>query len=221
MKKLFATLLGLAIAVPVMAEPKLDDKSLAALGCMKLRECTTGVFQIESYEDYESLSDRWWSNKDKQELIALIDRLNLAGVEVFVAADRHFPRAHRALYFTDVNRLFINAYYLDDPNVILELFRHEGWHAVQDCMAGTIKNTFIAVIFDPELIPNKYKLDADIRYGMFQPKAIPWEQEALFAADQPNMTADALNACIGGEMWNEYQPTDLTRAWLEKYGYID
>jgi hypothetical protein len=28
----------------------------------------------------------------------------------------------------------------------MSVMRHEGWHAAQDCMAGTIKNSMIAII---------------------------------------------------------------------------
>ena len=42
--------------------------------------------------------------------------------------------------------MFFNEKYLSTPNVLLKVLRHEGWHTAQDCMAGTIDNTFTAVI---------------------------------------------------------------------------
>ena len=35
--------------------------------------------------------------------------------------------------------------------------RHEGWHAAQDCMAGTIDNSFIAIIKPQEEVPKMYQ----------------------------------------------------------------
>ena len=32
------------------------------------------------------------------------------------------------------------------PGVVMSVMRHEGWHAAQDCIAGTIDNNFIAII---------------------------------------------------------------------------
>ena len=100
------------------------------------------------------------------------------------------------------------------------VLRHEGWHAAQDCMAGTIDNTFIAVIHNPDVVPERWKLSAQARYGLFQSNAIPWEQEAIWAGHTPFMTADALNACASGAMWTEYDPTPKTREWLTNQGYI-
>ena len=61
---------------------------------------------------------------------------------------------------------------------------------------------------------------ADLRYGIMQPHAVPWEQEAIWAGDTEYMTTDALNACASGAMWQEYEPTPLTREWLENKGFI-
>ena len=35
------------------------------------------------------------------------------------------------------------------------------------------------------------------------------------------MTMKALKACAAGKMWEVYEPTPLTRKWLEAEGYID
>jgi hypothetical protein len=31
----------------------------------------------------------------------------------------------------------------------------------------------------------------------------------------------ALESCANGTMWTDYEPTPLTRKWLEAEGYID
>ena len=39
----------------------------------------------------------------------------------------------------------------------MSVVRHEGWHAAQDCMAGTIKNNMIAIIKNEEDVPGIWK----------------------------------------------------------------
>ena len=36
------------------------------------------------------------------------------------------------------------------PNTLMSVMRLEGWHAAQDCMAGTIENSMIAIIMNEE-----------------------------------------------------------------------
>jgi len=99
----------------------------------------------------------------------------------------------------------------------MSVMRHEGWHAAQDCMAGTIDNSFIAIIMPEDTVPMIWRELAERTY----PKsALPWEAEASWAGRTESMTANALNACAAGEMWNEYEPTPLTRKFLVEKGYI-
>jgi len=99
------------------------------------------------------------------------------------------------------------------------VMRHEGWHAAQDCMAGTIENNFIAIIHDQEKVPEMYQAIVKSAY-MSQPKAIPWEKEAYWAGHTEGMTASALKSCAAGTMWTDYEPTPMTREWLVEKGYI-
>ena len=230
MKKILATMaMALAVAIPsaALAEPKPEPYTIAAMGCMKLNECTDGVVQVSSVEDLKELfGDDWVYNYNQgdvfyQELYAIFDRLNKIGIKVYIADGFNFPRTHRGSYYTDTNTFYLNKDWVKSPEVFIKVLRHEGWHAAQDCMAGGIDNTFIAVILNDETIPQRYKLDAELRYGLLQPRAIPWEQEAIWAANEPGMTADALNACASGPMWNEYEPTPMTKDWLEREGYIN
>jgi len=95
--------------------------------------------------------------------------------------------------------------------------RHEGWHAAQDCMAGTIDNSLIAIIMPEDEVPMIWRVLAERTY----PKsALPWEAEAGWAGRTEGMTAAALDACAGGKMWEVYEPTPLTREYLEKEGFI-
>ena len=232
MKKLFAALAAsaaLCAPLPAMALEMSEtpqSNTTARMGCMKLKECTEGVHRVENMQDViDVLGDRWvWTDEHEEdfgmEMIALFDRLNAAGVKVYLAEGYNFPRTHRGSYYTDTNEFYLNAEWVKDPAIFMLVMRHEGWHAAQDCMAGTLDNTMIAVIHLPEDVPQRYQTSAEIRYGMFAPKAIPWEAEAIWAGNTPMMTADALNACASGPMWEEYEPTPLTREWLESNGYI-
>ena len=104
------------------------------------------------------------------------------------------------------------------PGTLMMVMRHEGWHAAQDCMAGTINNSMIAIIMDEDKVPKIWQEIATDTYR-FQPGAIPWEKEAFWAGKTENMTMNALAACARGNMWEVYPPTPMTNEWLEKNGY--
>ena len=87
----------------------------------------------------------------------------------------------------------------------------------QDCMAGTIDNSLIAIIMPEEAVPTIWRTLAERTY----PKnAVPWEAEAGWAGRTEGMTAKALEACATGKMWEVYEPTPLTREYLVEEGYI-
>ena len=95
--------------------------------------------------------------------------------------------------------------------------RHEGWHAAQDCMTGTIKNSMLAIIKNEEDVPGYWR---EVVEDTYPEHAVPWEAEAFWAGHTADMTADALKVCATGTMWDVYQPTPLTRKWLVEEGYI-
>ena len=105
------------------------------------------------------------------------------------------------------------------PGVVMSVMRHEGWHAAQDCMAGTINNNFIAIIKNEEDVPKIWQAIAKDTYKS-QPHAIPWEKEAYWAGHTEGMTAAALESCARGTMWTDYDPTPMTREWLVEKGFI-
>ena len=102
-------------------------------------------------------------------------------------------------------------------SVLMSVTRHEGWHAAQDCMAGTIDNSLIAIIKPEDSVPKIWREMVERTY----PKsAVPWEAEASWAGKEEGMTAQALDACAVGKMWEVYEPTPMTREWLEENNYI-
>jgi len=192
--------------------------SMDAMGCMLLRECTKDVEEVFSILDVSSK----YPNTEEYTPFALefnnmLMSLNQIGVKVYLADERYFPKMHRGVYHTVSNNFFLNKKYMDNPGTLMMVMRHEGWHAAQDCMAGSIKNSMIAIIHNEEKVPMIWRTMAERTY----PKsAVPWEAEAGWAGRTEGMTMKALQSCAAGTMWKDYELTPLTRKWLEEEGFI-
>ena len=125
---------------------------------------------------------------------------------------------HRGVYHTVGNNFFLNEKWMVKPNRVMSTMRHEGWHAAQDCMAGSIDNTLMAIIHPEEDVPGYWK---EIVKGTYPEHAVPWEAEAFWAGHTAGMTQEALAACASDTpMWETYPPTPMTREWLTENGYI-
>ena len=223
MKKFIMSVLAAAsIATPALADNSKITKgynSMDAMGCMLLRECTNGVKEVYSLLDISSE----YPNTDEFTFVAnefnnMLVSLNQVGVKVFLADDKYFPPGHRGVYHTVGNNFFLNRTHMGRPNILMQVMRHEGWHAAQDCMAGTIKNSMIAIIKPEEEVPMIWRVMAERTYPE---AAVPWEAEAGWAGRTEKMTMKALAACAAGEMWKVYEPTPLTRKWLVENNYLD
>jgi len=211
-------------AAPVAAAPSLpivkEYYTMDSMGCMLLQECTEDVKRIRSIQDIrDSYPD---SDYDRVaiEFDNIIESFDKIGVGVFLAHQKYFPIGHRGVYHTVGNNLFLNDAFMHRQIALMAVTRHEGWHAAQDCMAGTIENSMLAIIHNEDDVPKIWQDIATRTYRDF-PDAIPWEKEAFWAGMSGNMTSNALDACVAGEMWKVYPPTPLTGEWLKKYGYID
>jgi hypothetical protein len=221
MKKIIMGLLAAAsVSVPALADDSKITKgynSMDAMGCMLLRECTDGVVEVESIAtiadeypntDYSSVAD---------EFHAMLVAFKQVGVGVFLADDKYFPVGHRGVYHTVSNNFFLNKTHMGRTSYLMSVMRHEGWHAAQDCMAGSIENSLIAIIKPEDEVPVIWRVMAERTY----PKsAVPWEAEASWAGRTEGMTMKALQACATGAMWEIYEPTPLTRKYLVEEGYI-
>ena len=226
MKKIIAMAAAAAVALPALIAPsRADDAKITkgyhtmdAMGCMLVRECTDGVKEVTSLLDISSQ----YPNTDEFTFVAhefnsMLVSLNSVGVGVFLAPERYFPHTHRGVYHTVGNNFFLNRKFMGNPGVLMQVMRHEGWHAAQDCMAGSIGNSIIAIIKPEEEVPMVWRVMAERTY----PKsAVPWEAEAGWAGRTEGMTMKALAACAAGNMWEVYEPTPLTRKWLVEEGYI-
>ena len=221
MKKIIMSLLAAAsLSAPALADDSKITKgynTMDAMGCMILRECTNGVDKVESISsvadeypdtDYSIVAD---------EFNAMLVALEQVGVEVFLADSKYFPHTHRGVYHTVSNNFFLNRKFMGSTNYLMQVMRHEGWHAAQDCMAGSINNSLIAIIKPEEEVPVIWRVMAERTY----PKsAVPWEAEAGWAGRTEGMTMKALQVCAAGEMWKVYPPTPLTEKWLKEEGFI-
>jgi hypothetical protein len=226
MKRLMATVaLGLSMTVGGVAVAQ-EDKitkgfySFDAMGCMLLKECTDGVKKIKSTEDLRAeFPDSDW-DYISNEFDRIMDAFDQIGVDVHLADEKYFPVGHRGVYHTVSNHFYLNKTYVHRPHVLMSVVRHEGWHAAQDCMAGTIKNNLIAIIHNEEDVPKYWAEIATSTYRSM-PHAIPWEKEAFWAGHTEGMTQAALESCARGKMWEKYSPTPMTKEWLVENGYIN
>jgi hypothetical protein len=217
----------LLLALMLMGSPAMADhtsghikgyNSMDSMGCMLLRECTDGVEEVFSLLDISSQ----YPNTESYTPVAaefnhMLASLNQIGVRVFLADSKYFPPMHRGVYHTVSNNFFLNRKYMDNPGTLMMVMRHEGWHAAQDCMAGTIDNSMIAIIKPEEEVPIIWRVMAERTYPE---SAVPWEAEAGWAGRTENMTMEALATCASGKMWEKYTPTPLTKKWLQENNYM-
>ena len=208
------------VASPAFAGESKTPKefyTMDSMGCMLLRECTKDVQRVESIatiadtypdSDYVIIADEFHN---------MLTSLDQIGVNVFLADEKYFPVGHRGVYHTVGNNFFLNKTYMRRPGVLMSVMRHEGWHVAQDCMAGTIENSLIAIIKPEEEVPMIWREMVERTY----PKhAQPWEAEATWAGKTEGMTQKALQSCAKGTMWTDYEPTPLTRKYLVEEGYL-
>ena len=222
MKKLFLAAILTLTPMSAVADHKEGHikgyNTYDSLGCMIVRECKDDVDEVFSLLDVSSNYENMESfTPVALEFNNMLMSLNQVGVQVFIADEKYFPPGHRGVYHTVSNNFFLNKKYMDNPGVLMSVMRHEGWHAAQDCMAGSIENSMIAIIKPEEEVPMLWRVMAKRTYPA---SAVPWEAEATWAGKTEGMTMEALQACAAGNMWEVYEPTPLTRQWLEEEGYL-
>ena len=214
-------LTAVSFGTPALADPKLEKGfySMDAMGCMIVRECTDGIQQVFSLLDISSQypnTDEFYTVSD--EFNRMLVALNQIGVKVFLAPEKYFPPGHRGVYHTVTNNFYLNKRFMHRPNILMTVMRHEGWHAAQDCMAGTIENSLIAIIKPEEDVPSIWR---EMVEKVYPKSAVPWEAEAKWAGRTEGMTMKALEVCAAGKMWEVYKPTPLTEKWLRENNYIN
>ena len=219
-KTIFAMLAAVSLGTPAFADDSKITKgynSMDAMGCMLLRECTDGVQRIENISTIADVYPDTDFDFVANEFHTMLSAFEQIGVGVFLADSKYFPIDHRGVYHTVSNNFFLNKRYMDRAGTLMSVVRHEGWHAAQDCMAGTIKNSMIAIIKSEEEVPMIWK---EMVKRTYPAHAQPWEAEATWAGKTEGMTMKALQSCAAGTMWSDYEPTPMTREWLVENGYI-
>ena len=193
-KTILAMLAAVSLSTSALADSKITKgyNTMDAMGCMLLRECTDGVKEVFSLLDISSE----YPNTDEFTFVAdefnnMLVSLNQVGVKVFLADDKYFPVNHRGVYHTVGNNFFLNRTHMGRPGTLMMVMRHEGWHAAQDCMAGSIKNSLIAIIKPEEEVPMIWRVMAERSYPA---NAVPWEAEAGWAGRTEGMTMKALQS---------------------------
>ena len=221
MKKfIIGALMALSIGTPVFAEDKITKgyNSYDSMGCMLLLECTDGVEQVTNLLDISSQYPNTSSfTPIATEFNNMLSSLSRIGVKVFLADQKYFPPGHRGVYHTVGNNFFLNKAFMGRPSTLMSVMRHEGWHVAQDCMAGSIKNSLVAIILPEERVPPFWR---EMTERTYLSAAVPWEAEATWAGKTEGMTMKALEACAAGNMWEVYEPTPLTRKFLVEEGFI-
>ena len=221
MKNIIASLVAAAaVALPVHSDPLKDNEyfTMHSMGCMMLQECTEDVKEVFSMLDISKEYDNWEDFTNvTTEFHNMLMLLNQMGVKVYLADQKYFPIGHRGVYHTVSNNFYLNKAFMNRPHTLMTVMRHEGWHAAQDCMAGTIDNSFIAIILPEESVPPVWR---DMVENTYPESAVPWESEAKWAGLTEGMTMKALKSCANGTMWTDYDPTPMTREWLVENGYI-
>lgn len=215
MRKLVAAIIASAsICGPALAHAPDNPQAYEpytydAMNCMKLGECTEGVYEIDP-------SDH------SREAREIIENLNEMGVKTYEASSEYFVDEFRALYYSDINAIFLNKKWMDGEEGILGFLRHEGWHAAQDCMAGGISNSEILSILDHSVIPKEIVQETFERYGFNDPETFRVEREAVWAMYEPDMTLKALKACNSDTpIWDTYFPPKRTWRWLYWNGHLE
>ena len=123
--------------------------------CQELKTVSDLNFMSNPDIDYSIVAD---------EFNSLVRSLNKVGVKVFLA-DINTSQGHRGVYHTVGNNFFLNEAHMHRPGTMMSVMRHEGWHAAQDCMAGSIENNFIAIIMNEEDVPGMYQAIAKSAYA--------------------------------------------------------
>jgi hypothetical protein len=217
MNKFFiVNLLGLAITLPAFSEPIVKNYSHDALGCVILLECKKGVDRLT--EDYNFGAKQ---SEHIGEIKKIIKGLNALKVEVYIADETYFPHNTNGIYKPNLNRFIIRRDLLEDSKEFIKTLRHEGWHVVQDAMGGGIDTAFIAQVHQDKEIPEVIRMKTQMVYGVAgQSAAVHWESDANWAELQPGKTAKYLEMAAVKPLWEQVEPTPLTKDWLIGCGYM-
>ena len=212
MKKLLLGLFAsVALVVPTLAHQVEDNLfyTYEAMECMHKRLCTVGVDEVNINDFYDD------------EIRTLLVNLDQMGVKVYESNPQYFVDSYHALYYSDVNKIFLNREATNDFETFIKALRHEGWHAAQDCMAAGMYNSDIMPLLEAERIPPEVIQQTFALYG-YEPRIVGIEREAMLAMDIPWMTVEALEACNSDTpIWEVYYPPKRTWSYLYWNGLVN
>ena len=216
---LFVIATGLFAVNSVIAEPEIKEYyTTESMDCMSSRKCTKDVKRIKHISDLQDIYLGSDYSNIAEEFNSILSSFDKLGVMIFLGSERYFVDGHRAVYHTEDNKLYLNDAFMMNPEVLITVVRHEGWHVAQDCMAGSINNSLIALIKPEEDVPYYWRQDVMDKY----PEDLwPWESEAKWAGSVSWMTSNTLSVCASNTpMWEVYTPNSSTLEWLKKNQFI-
>ena len=223
MKKLLLSLLaGVSVSgcTPAVAEYDLQTEDYftnGSMGCMMMRECTKDVVEVKTIKDVENYQE-YNHSLIANEFNEVVNALNDVGVNVYIAPQYYFLVGTRGVYYTEGNDVFLNGDMTKRSSTLISTLRHEGWHSVQDCMAGDINNSLIAIVHPLDKVPRYMQMLTENTYE--DNPGVLWEKEATWMGHTEGETFKALKACKTGKMWEVYKPTPMTRQFLVEKGFI-
>ena len=183
MKKLLLSLLaGVSVSgcTPAVAEYDLQTEDYftnGSMGCMMMRECTKDVVEVKTIKDVENYQE-YNHSLIANEFNEVVNALNDVGVNVYIAPQYYFLVGTRGVYYTEGNDVFLNGDMTKRSSTLISTLRHEGWHSVQDCMAGDINNSLIAIVHPLDKVPKYMQMLTENAYD--DDPGVLWEKEATW-----------------------------------------
>lgn len=205
-----------ALALASTPQPQVRKHSHDALGCVILLECKDKVERVTV--DYDFGPNQTEHLVEIKRIVKAFDSLN---IEFYIADEFYFPRNTNGIYKPNLNRLVIRKDLLADSKEFIQTLRHEGWHVVQDAMAGGVTDAFIAQVHHDHEIPETLRLRTQLVYGAAgQTAGMDWEVDANVAELQADKTAKYLEMAAVAPLWKQVEPTPMTKDWLVGCGYM-
>ena len=145
-----------------LAEDKVKAwRSFDSVGWRMLKECTEGLkgqHLVDLGPDYEIAAG---------EIDEIVQALDKVGASVYLA-DENISLSACEVSMTCVATACFSTSLHWSPTKMIQVIRHEG-HAAQDCMAGTLNNTFTALTIQKRL----YRIDSTWRWAYLPKKVLP------------------------------------------------
>ncbi len=189
MRSLLILLISIGlIGVPVYSQSRDKD-------CVMHMECKRGNKIVQSWKDLGRDYRRW-----RNELTRFFTAADKLGIKLYISKAKHFGKDNQGSYNVVYNNIYLNEDIIKHPQGTVGVIRHEIWHAVQDCAAGGLSNTFSKSIFSPDELPLWVKTTANDLYKHTSDKTKEEEAEAIYISTQRYDAVESLEECATNEV---------------------